>query len=142
MRKNIESGICLWPMTWKSVFKQVLDMFWYVHFRPIIKKVEIYHYNEEILIRLNRHCSWQYINVVLLILKLCRKKNRFLFSWMFVFFCSSQVRLLLENGRCQNANETIPLVQVRNVIDYMPQLKYMLSGMLTSDVAAKRQRNS
>ncbi|XP_023309869.1 uncharacterized protein LOC108916953 isoform X1 [Anoplophora glabripennis] len=57
----------------------------------------------------------------------------------------SQVRLLLENGRCQNANETIPLVQVRNVIDYMPQLKYMLSGMtgmLTSDVAAKRQRNS
>ncbi|KAJ8923856.1 hypothetical protein NQ315_010438 [Exocentrus adspersus] len=54
----------------------------------------------------------------------------------------SQMRLLLENGRCQNANETIPLVQVRNVIDYMPQLKYMLSGMLTSDVAAKRQRNS
>ncbi|KAG5893073.1 hypothetical protein JTB14_021574 [Gonioctena quinquepunctata] len=55
---------------------------------------------------------------------------------------NSQVRLLMENGRYQNANDTIPLVQVRNVIDFMPQLKYMLSGMLTSDVASKRQRNS
>ncbi|KAJ8975806.1 hypothetical protein NQ317_013737 [Molorchus minor] len=54
----------------------------------------------------------------------------------------SQLRLLMENGRCQNASETIPLVQVRNVIDFMPQLKYMLSGMLTTDVASKRQRNS
>nr|XP_023018974.1 uncharacterized protein LOC111507841 isoform X5 [Leptinotarsa decemlineata] len=55
---------------------------------------------------------------------------------------TSQMRLLVENGRYQNTSETIPLVQVRNVIDFMPQLKYMLSGMLTSDVASKRQRNS
>lgn len=57
-------------------------------------------------------------------------------------FCfSSQVRLLTE-GRCTNGTETIPLVQVRNVIDFMPQLKYMLSGMMGSDVGSKRQRNS
>lgn len=59
-----------------------------------------------------------------------------------VLFFSSQLRILTENGRCGNGSETVPLVQVRNVIDFMPQLKYMLSGMLTSDVASKRQRNS
>ncbi|XP_060537177.1 uncharacterized protein LOC132708692 isoform X2 [Cylas formicarius] len=55
---------------------------------------------------------------------------------------TGQIRVLFENGKCQNLNETVPLVQVRNVIDFMPQLKYMLRGMITSDVAAKRQRNS
>ncbi|XP_056645394.1 uncharacterized protein LOC130450790 isoform X1 [Diorhabda sublineata] len=55
---------------------------------------------------------------------------------------ASQTRLLMENGRCSNASETVPLVQVRNVIDFMPQLKYMLSGLISSDAAAKRQRNS
>ncbi|XP_076261502.1 uncharacterized protein LOC143197163 isoform X4 [Rhynchophorus ferrugineus] len=52
-----------------------------------------------------------------------------------------QMQVLLESGKCVNRNEPIPLVQVRNVIDFMPQLKYMLNGMGT-DVAAKRQRNS
>ncbi|CAG9855122.1 unnamed protein product [Phyllotreta striolata] len=56
---------------------------------------------------------------------------------------NSQLRLLMENGRCGNASETVPLVQVRNVIDFMPQLKYMMSSMLASDVtASKRLRNS
>lgn len=54
---------------------------------------------------------------------------------------AGQVQVLMENGKCTNRNETVPLVQVRNVIDYMPQLKYMLNDMVT-EVAAKRQRNS
>ncbi|XP_050313067.1 uncharacterized protein LOC126748107 isoform X3 [Anthonomus grandis grandis] len=53
----------------------------------------------------------------------------------------SQVQVLLENNKCSSRNETIPLVQVRNVIDYMPQLKYMLSSKV-AEVPAKRQRNS
>ncbi|XP_044765649.1 uncharacterized protein LOC123321920 isoform X1 [Coccinella septempunctata] len=55
---------------------------------------------------------------------------------------NSQMQVLMENGKCQNANETIPLVQVRSVIDFMPQLKYMLGGMLQSDMGSKRPRNS
>lgn len=56
------------------------------------------------------------------------------------------MRILIENGKCQNANDTVPLVQVRNVINYMPQLKYMLNGMISSmitpDISSKRQRSS
>ncbi|XP_050497478.1 uncharacterized protein LOC114339461 isoform X2 [Diabrotica virgifera virgifera] len=55
---------------------------------------------------------------------------------------SSQMRLLVDSGMCINSSENVLLVQVRNVIDFMPQLKYMLSGMLSSEVASKRQRNS
>lgn len=53
------------------------------------------------------------------------------------------MRVLLENGKCQSLNEVVPLVQVRNVIEYMPQLKYMIGGILGSnELAAKRQRAS
>lgn len=53
------------------------------------------------------------------------------------------MQVLLESGKCQSVNETIPLVQVRSVIDFMPQLKYMLGGgMLQSDMGSKRPRNS
>ncbi|CAH0562183.1 unnamed protein product [Brassicogethes aeneus] len=52
---------------------------------------------------------------------------------------SSQLRVLLENGKCGSVNEAVPLVQVRNVIDFMPQLKYMLN---IPEIAAKRQRTS
>ncbi|XP_030746260.1 uncharacterized protein LOC115875055 isoform X2 [Sitophilus oryzae] len=54
---------------------------------------------------------------------------------------SDQMLVLLQSGKYLYRNETVLLVQVRNVIDYMPQLKYMLDGMVT-EVAAKRQRNS
>lgn len=57
-------------------------------------------------------------------------------------FFSSQMRVLYENGKCQNVNETIPLVPVRLVLEYMPQLKYMLGGIITTEVASKRQRTS
>lgn len=53
------------------------------------------------------------------------------------------MRVLLENGKCQSLNEVVPLVQVRSVIEYMPQLKYMIGGILGStEMAAKRQRTS
>lgn len=53
------------------------------------------------------------------------------------------MNVLLENGKCQTVNDVVPLVLVRNVIDYMPQLKYMLGGM-TAEAAAssKRQMNN
>ncbi|KAK5639009.1 hypothetical protein RI129_011501 [Pyrocoelia pectoralis] len=54
----------------------------------------------------------------------------------------SQMRVLYENGKCQSINESIPLVPVRLVLEYMPQLKYMLGGIISSEVAAKRQRTS
>ncbi|KAF5297165.1 hypothetical protein FQR65_LT10064 [Abscondita terminalis] len=54
----------------------------------------------------------------------------------------SQMRVLYENGKCQSINENMPLVPVRLVLEYMPQLKYMLGGLISSEVAAKRQRAS
>lgn len=38
-----------------------------------------------------------------------------------------QMKTLLENGKCENTNDTVWLVQVHNVNAYMPQLKYMLN---------------
>ncbi|XP_066155500.1 uncharacterized protein [Euwallacea fornicatus] len=55
---------------------------------------------------------------------------------------AGQMQVLMDNGKCSNRNETVPLVQVRNVIDYMPQLKYMLNGMIAEVPSGKRQRNS
>ncbi|XP_063928611.1 uncharacterized protein LOC135141445 isoform X1 [Zophobas morio] len=55
---------------------------------------------------------------------------------------NAQTRVLMESGKCQNMNEVVPLVQVRNVIDFMPQLKYMLGGVLPPNMSNKRQRNS
>lgn len=55
---------------------------------------------------------------------------------------NSQMQVLIENGKCQNINETVPLVQVRSVIDFMPQLKYMLGSVSQSDMGSKRPRNS
>ncbi|CAH1377575.1 hypothetical protein MTP99_018976 [Tenebrio molitor] len=54
---------------------------------------------------------------------------------------NSQTHVLMESGKCQNMNDVVPLVQVTNVIDFMPQLKYMLGGVLPN-MSNKRQRNS
>ncbi|XP_017782771.1 PREDICTED: uncharacterized protein LOC108567069 isoform X2 [Nicrophorus vespilloides] len=48
---------------------------------------------------------------------------------------TSQMQVLAENGKIQGVNDTCPLVQVRNVIEFMPQVKYMLSGI---EMASKR----
>lgn len=39
------------------------------------------------------------------------------------------MQVLLEHGKVQSAQDIVPLVHVRNVVDYMPQLKYMLGSM-------------
>ncbi|KAF5285701.1 hypothetical protein FQA39_LY16507 [Lamprigera yunnana] len=54
----------------------------------------------------------------------------------------SQMRVLYESGKCQSVNESLPLVPVRLVLEYMPQLKYMLGGIIASDVGTKRPRAS
>ncbi|KAL1493201.1 hypothetical protein ABEB36_011301 [Hypothenemus hampei] len=54
---------------------------------------------------------------------------------------AGQMQVLIEEGKYTNRNETVPLVHVRDVLEYMPQLKYMLNGM-TPEGPAKRQRNS
>lgn len=52
------------------------------------------------------------------------------------------MRILLENGKCQSLNDVVPMVEIRNVTDYMPQLKYMISSVLGAEVSAKRQHNT
>lgn len=51
---------------------------------------------------------------------------------VFFWLPRAQMHVLVENGKCQSINETVLLVQVRHVIDYMPQLKYMLVGNMTA----------
>lgn len=52
------------------------------------------------------------------------------------------MRLLLESGKCQSLNDVVPMVQIRNVTDYMPQLKYMISSLLGPEVGTKRQHGN
>ncbi|CAB0031130.1 unnamed protein product [Trichogramma brassicae] len=40
---------------------------------------------------------------------------------------STQMEMLLKNGKCSSLREELPLIQVRSIMKYMPQLKYMLN---------------
>ncbi|XP_011314365.1 uncharacterized protein [Fopius arisanus] len=40
-----------------------------------------------------------------------------------------QMKKLMEAGKCTSMNEELPLIQVRNIIKYMPQMKYMFRSM-------------
>lgn len=51
------------------------------------------------------------------------------------------MEILKENGKCRSENEDLPLIQVRDVMQYMPQMKYVLEHN-RNDQAAKRQRTS
>ncbi|XP_031780772.1 uncharacterized protein LOC100122828 isoform X2 [Nasonia vitripennis] len=66
-----------------------------------------------------------------------------------------QMEMLMKNGKCSSLTEELPLIQVRSIMKYMPQLKYMLNnrnmGMPTTPQPAhsseehpakKRQRTS
>lgn len=48
----------------------------------------------------------------------------------------------MENGKCQSLNDVVPMVQIRNVTDFMPQLKYMISSVLGAEVGTKRQHSN
>ncbi|KAG7204806.1 hypothetical protein KM043_005212 [Ampulex compressa] len=38
-----------------------------------------------------------------------------------------QMKMLMEAGKCSSINEELPLIHVKNIIKYMPQLKYMFN---------------
>lgn len=53
------------------------------------------------------------------------------------------MQILKESNKCQSVNDVVPLVQVHDVLKFMPQIKYMLSGgMLGNEPHSKRQRTS
>lgn len=53
------------------------------------------------------------------------------------------MQILKDSGKCQTVNDVVPLVQVHDVLKYMPQIKYMLGNMSGgSEPLAKRQRTS
>lgn len=58
------------------------------------------------------------------------------------------MKKLLEAEKCSSINDDLPLVQVSNLLKYMPQMKYMLRSMPTpahspeEHSAKKRQRTS
>jgi hypothetical protein len=58
--------------------------------------------------------------------------------------CRQQMNILRESGKCQSINDVLPLVQVRDVMQFMPQMKYMFSRMNAGgeENPSKRQRTS
>lgn len=62
------------------------------------------------------------------------------------------MQMLMEAGKCSSINEELPLIQVRSIMKYMPQMKYMFNprniGIPTiahsseEHPAKKRQRTS
>ncbi|KAK0177533.1 hypothetical protein PV328_001577 [Microctonus aethiopoides] len=40
-----------------------------------------------------------------------------------------QMKILMEAGKCSSMNEELPLIQVRSIMKYMPQMKYMFRNM-------------
>lgn len=56
---------------------------------------------------------------------------------------SQQMQILRENQKCKSTNEIVPLIQLRDVLQYMPQLKYMLERPhCNNEPSNKRQRTS
>ncbi|XP_075226790.1 uncharacterized protein LOC142327528 isoform X2 [Lycorma delicatula] len=56
---------------------------------------------------------------------------------------SQQMQILRENQKCKSPNEILPLIQLRDVLTYMPQLKYMLERPhCNNEPSSKRQRTS
>lgn len=72
------------------------------------------------------------------------------YKWLLFF--RTQMQVLRSSGKCKSTStdNSVALVQIRDVMQYMPQLKYMLSRAVTvsgvgeSDggVSAKRARAS
>nr|CAD7567988.1 unnamed protein product [Timema californicum] len=58
-----------------------------------------------------------------------------------------QMQILQDAGKCKSTSDVLPLIQVRDVMQYMPQLKYMLGRVANNSShdtsgTAKRQRTS
>jgi hypothetical protein len=53
------------------------------------------------------------------------------------------MQILQESGKCLSTNDVLPLVQVRDIMKYMPQMTYMFNRMgNNNEPASKRQRTS
>ncbi|XP_066993187.1 uncharacterized protein [Anabrus simplex] len=53
-----------------------------------------------------------------------------------------QMTILCDSGKCESTHDPLPLVQVRDVMQYMPQMKYMFNRMSAEENPSKRQRTS
>ena len=65
-------------------------------------------------------------------------------SYLFILlFSSGHQEILRAEGKC-NKFDPVPLVLVKDIMNYMPQMKYMFANVASSatDSAAKRQRLS
>ncbi|XP_046400075.1 uncharacterized protein LOC124166557 isoform X2 [Ischnura elegans] len=52
------------------------------------------------------------------------------------------MQVLRSSGKCQSSSDIVPLVQVRDVMQYMPQLRYMFGRINNDESLSKRQRTS
>lgn len=61
-----------------------------------------------------------------------------------MFVCSRlQMQMLQESGKCMSTSDILPLVQVRDIMQYMPQMTYMFNRIgNNNEPANKRQRTS
>ena len=62
----------------------------------------------------------------------------YLFVYSFIYFSGHQ-DILRQEGKCQ-LYDPVPLVLVKDIMTYMPQIKYMFASMTTSEPAPKRAR--
>ncbi|KAK7790207.1 hypothetical protein R5R35_013172 [Gryllus longicercus] len=54
-----------------------------------------------------------------------------------------QMTILRDSGKCQSTQEMLPLVQVKDIMQYMPQIKYIVKSMSAPEEnPSKRQRTS
>ena len=56
-----------------------------------------------------------------------------------MFYCSGHQDILRQEGKCQ-LYDPAPLVLVKDIMTYMPQIKYMFSNLGLSEPASKRQK--
>ena len=59
---------------------------------------------------------------------------------LILIYCfSGHQEILRQEGKCQ-VYDPVPLVLVKDIMTYMPQIKYMFSSMISSEPSAKRPR--
>ena len=56
-----------------------------------------------------------------------------------IFFISGHQDILRQEGKCQ-LYDPAPLVLVKDIMTYMPQIKYMFSNLASAEPASKRQK--
>ena len=49
------------------------------------------------------------------------------------FLGRAQMMILKEAGKCSSTSDALPLVQVKDVLQFMPQMKYMFASRRSSE---------